>query len=223
MIEKYQDFVAKDFALLSHQTLIKHSISSIHSVMGGSLGGGIAWEFISLFPNFSKQLVAIGCHWQSSDWIKGICGTQEEILLNSSKPLADARKMAMLFYRSPKSLNQRFNNELQNEHLYKVNSWLNHHGKKLENRFSIKAYLMMNHLLSRIQCRLPLKELTSIDIVQIGISSDILFPVEDILETKKRLDHFGISNHYYEINSIDGHDAFLIEHEQLSQFLKRHF
>ena len=40
------------------------------------------------------------------------------------------------------------------------------------------------------------------------------------MKTKKILDELQIENQYYEIQSIDGHDAFLIEHEQITKFLK---
>jgi len=222
-LENYQDFTAKDMAILSHQVLKELKIATIDTVLGCSLGGGIAWEFATRFPNYSKQLVAVGADWKSSDWLKGICGTQQDILLHSTKGVADARKMAMLFYRSPASLEKKFKGEKQNEHLFKVNSWLNHHGQKLENRFSKKAYLMMNHLLANIQSNISQLKNSEIKVVQVGISSDILFPANNNKTTQKLLNEWKINNHYYEIISDEGHDAFLINHQQLSEFLKAHF
>lgn len=226
LIDNYKDFVAKDIAILSHQVLTELNVKSVNTIIGGSLGGGIAWEYVLTYPTFAEKLIAVGADWKSTDWVKGICGTQEQILLNSTKGVADARRMAMLFYRSPKSLEKKFNREKQNAELFKVNSWLNHHGEKLESRFSKKAYFMMNHLLSSIDAELnkteKIKEITS-TIIQIGISSDILFPAERNKETKHFLDEHNHSNYYYEIVSDEGHDAFLIEHEQVTQFLKTHF
>lgn len=223
LVTNYKDFTARDIAILSYQTLQIHGVDRIHSVIGGSLGGGIAWELLTTYPGFSKNLIAVACDWQSSDWVKGICGTQEQILLNSSNPIADARKMAMFFYRTPQSINQKFKGEKQNPHLYKVNSWLNHHGKKLEQRFSLQAYLMMNNLLESINCTIDFGKIIDSIIIQIGISSDILFSPDRNKETKQFLDQHLIPNYYYEINSNDGHDAFLIEHEQLSRVLEKHF
>lgn len=223
-IDDYAHFTAKDIAILSYQTLVELKVTSIDVAIGGSLGGGIAWELTLAYPSFAKKLIAIGSDWKSTDWIKGICGTQQDILLHSSQGVADARKMAMLFYRSPQSLDKKFNGEKQNDEIYKVTSWLNHHGQKLEKRFSKKAYLMMNHLLANIDADLPhaAKNITT-TIIQIGISSDILFPAERNKKTQTLLNELKINNHYYEIVSDEGHDAFLIEYPQLTAFLKEHF
>jgi hypothetical protein len=54
----------------------------------------------------------------------------------------------MLLYRTPESLQEKFHNQLQNpEGLFQVESWLLHHGEKLQNRFQLSAYKLMNHLL----------------------------------------------------------------------------
>lgn len=226
LVDHYEDFTARDIAQLSYLALQQMDINHIHSCIGGSLGGGIAWELVAAYPDFCDQLVAVATDWKSTDWVIGFCGSQEHILLNSKSPLADARRMAMLFYRSAKSLEKKFNRELQNEKLFKVNSWLDHHGEKLNNRFSKKAYLMMNHLLSTIDIEKGRSEVFSklkSQVIQVGVSSDLLFPPSYNLNTKKRLDNHQVLNKYYEIESDHGHDAFLIEHNQLSKYLKKHF
>lgn len=50
----------------------------------------------------------------------------------------------------------------------------------------------------------------------IGISSDILFPTHLQHETVERLRALGRTAQYFEIASPWGHDAFLIEYEQLT-------
>jgi len=58
---------------------------------------------------------------------------------------------AMLCYRTPESFKERFqrgtNKELQ---VFNVESWLLHHGKKLQERFQLSAYKLMNQLLKTI-------------------------------------------------------------------------
>ena len=49
-----------------------------------------------------------------------------------------------------KSLNKRFDRSSDDLGQRRVINWLNHHGNKLKNNFSIKAYLHMNNLLSTI-------------------------------------------------------------------------
>ena len=51
LIENYQDFVSKDIANLFLIGLRKLGILQLHSIIGGSLGGGIAWEMAALKPD----------------------------------------------------------------------------------------------------------------------------------------------------------------------------
>lgn len=226
LIDNYRDFSAKDIARIYYQVLQSLEITQLHAVIGGSLGGGIAWEMAALYPDFSKYIIPIASDWKSTDWIIGHNSIQESILLNSKQPLQDARKMAMLFYRSPASFTRRFNrSQVSDKDLFNVESWLNHHGKKLENRFDLKAYLMMNHLLTTIDISeegVPIEEtMKSINskIIQISVDSDLFFVKNENIETKKILDEVNVDNEYHEIKSIEGHDAFLIEHDQITRFL----
>ena len=73
---------------------------------------------------------------------------QDRILNNSKNPVQDARIHAMTFYRNPKSLNNRFGRSFnQSKGIYNVESWLDHHGTKLNERFNLESYKMMNQLL----------------------------------------------------------------------------
>ena len=230
LIDTYKDFCARDIALIFHAALQKLNIKQVFSILGVSLGGGIAWEMASLYPKFSNYIIPIAADWKSSDWIIGHNFIQESILLNSKKPLEDARKMAMLFYRTPVSFSQKFNRTKTNDRsMYNVESWLNHHAEKLKNRFELKAYLMMNHLLASINIVPEGKTLEEVmskiesTIIQISVSSDLFFIPEENIKTKKTLDKLKMTNEYYEIKSLDGHDAFLIEHEQITAFLSSIF
>lgn len=228
-VENYRDFVAKDMAIVILKILQKLNISKLYAAIGGSLGGGIAWELAAVAPTLISKLIPIAAHWQSSDWIIGQNYVQECLLLHSNKPLEDARKMAMLFYRTPASLTEKFGRtQVVNNGQYNINSWLEHHGNKLSKRFSKKAYLMMNHLLSTIDIA-PFGNLEEVlnsiqaTVIQIAIDSDLLFVKEDNKATHMTLKKLGKRAVYHEIKSIHGHDAFLIEYQQLTTFLQPYF
>lgn len=226
LIHQYRDFTAKDIALLFHLVLTDLKVTKVHAVIGGSLGGGIAWEMACLFPDFSSYIIPIASDWKATDWVIGHNAIQESILMHSSKPIEDARKMAMLFYRTPESFGTKFNRTRTNDHsAYNVETWLDHHGEKLKNRFQKQSYLMMNHLLTTINVVPENKtvqevlELVKSTIIQVGINSDLFFVSAENEKTKVILDELNIPNEYHEVKSRDGHDAFLIEHEQISEFL----
>lgn len=230
LIENYQDFVARDIAEIFYQVLRELNVNELHAAIGGSLGGGISWELAAAHPTFVKNLIPIAADWKSTDWIIGHNSIQESILHNSKKPLEDARKMAMLFYRTPISFSEKFNRTKKDtEDQFNVASWLEHHGRKLNGRFDIKAYLMMNHLLTYIDITKGKEDAEEVlkkieaKVIQIAIDSDIFFVKEENIKTQEILKQLGKDSEYFEVKSSDGHDAFLIEHEQITQFLQPYF
>lgn len=230
LFDNYKDFTAKDIARIFYLVLKELKIDKVYAIIGGSLGGGIAWEMASLYPDFSKYLIPIASDLKSSDWVIGHNSIQESILLNSKKPLQDARKMAMLFYRTPASFAKKFGRTRTGDsEMFNVESWLNYHGNKLESRFELKAYLMMNHLLTTIDISNETKSIEEIlvsiksIVIQIAVDSDLFFVRDEIIKTKILLDTLNVPNEYHEIKSEDGHDAFLIEYEQTNNFLNTVF
>jgi len=227
LIENYKDFTARDVAKLFGLALQELGVKKLHAFIGGSLGGGISWEMAVLFPDLSKHLISIASDWKASDWILAHNKVQEQILLNSSKPIHDARMMAMLFYRTAASFKEKFNRTVnENLGIPNVESWLLHHGYQLENRFHLQSYKMVNHLLSTLDITRDrgafetVAPLIKSNIVQIGIDSDFFFVPQENIDTKATLDVLGIQSSYKEISSIHGHDGFLVEDTQLKELLK---
>jgi len=226
-IENYKDFTARDIAKIFGLGLERIKINKLFAAIGGSLGGGIAWEMAVLFPDLIQNLIPVASDWKASDWILAHNKTQQQILANSSKPVHDARMMAMLFYRTADSFKEKFNRtKNEEEGNFNTESWLLHHGQKLENRFTLQTYKMMNHLLSSIDItrnRGSFNEVVSqikANIFQVGVDSDFFFVPKENIETQKLLTEAGVSNNYGEIKSIHGHDAFLIEFDQLTIILQ---
>ncbi|MDO6802707.1 alpha/beta fold hydrolase [Wenyingzhuangia sp. 1_MG-2023] len=230
LIDDVKSFTARDVAQLFGMLLEELEVHKLHAILAGSLGGGIAWEMAVLFPNLMEYVIPIASDWKATDWILAHNKVQEQILTNSKKPVHDARMMAMLFYRTAASFKEKFN-RTQNDALgiSNVESWLLHHGYKLEQRFELKAYKMVNHLLSTLDItegRGAFEE-TAIKIkakvIQIGIDSDFFFVPEENRETHEILQKVGVDSVYKEIVSIHGHDGFLVEDNQLRELLKEVF
>jgi homoserine O-acetyltransferase len=62
------------------------------------------------------------------------------------------------------------------------------------------------------------KEIES-NIILIGIEGDLLFPPETIRECLTELREQNINADYREIATVHGHDAFLIEFDQMTKML----
>ncbi|WP_190811234.1 bifunctional aspartate kinase/homoserine dehydrogenase I [Flagellimonas sp. S3867] len=227
VIDNYKDFVAGDIARLFLQGLQRLKVDRLYAIIGGSLGGGIAWEMTALNPKITEHLIPVASDWKSTDWLIANCQIQEQFLINSKQPVHDARMHAMLCYRTPESFKERFqrstNEELQ---VFNVESWLMHHGKKLQERFQLSAYKLMNQLLRTIDITREgdesFKALQESDtkIHIIGVNSDLFFTAEENKETFRRLALVNTNVTYGEVQSLHGHDAFLMEFEQLEKLLE---
>lgn len=221
----YKDFKAKDIARLFLEGLRKLKIEKLFSVIGGSIGGGIAWEMAIIQPNLIENLVPIASDWKATDWLIANCYVQQNILENSKNPVEDARMHAMTFYRTPESLTQKFQRTKTVDNIYNTESWLNHHGKKLKDRFQLSAYKMMNQILKTINVAdgniefLEKAKNISGNIHLITINSDLFFKPEENWSTFVELKTVKNNVTIGEIKSIHGHDAFLIEYAQLSKLL----
>ncbi|MGS2739935.1 bifunctional aspartate kinase/homoserine dehydrogenase I [Sinomicrobium sp. M5D2P17] len=226
VIDNYKDFVARDIARIFLTSLEKLGIEKLFALIGGSMGGGIAWEMAVLNPDITEHLIPIASDWKSTDWLIANCQVQEQFLVNSRQPVHDARMHAMLCYRTPESFKTRFNRTTNQElKVFNVESWLLHHGNKLQERFQVAAYRLMNQLLKTIDVTRGHKEhfnvLESINanIHIIGVDSDLFFTAEENRETHKQLAQAHDRVTYGEIHSVHGHDAFLIEFEQLEKLI----
>ena len=137
-----------DIANLFILALEHLKIKKLHSIIGGSIGGCLTWEIAAKKPSIAKFIIPIASDWKARDWMIANTYLQDRILNNSKNPVQDARIHAMTFYRNPKSLNNRFGRSFnQSKGIYNVESWLDHHGTKLNERFSLKSYKMINRLL----------------------------------------------------------------------------
>ncbi|CAM4325878.1 bifunctional aspartate kinase/homoserine dehydrogenase I [Zobellia nedashkovskayae] len=227
IIDNYKDFVAGDIARIFLLGLHELEITKLFALLGGSLGGGIAWEMAAINPKMMQHLIPVASDWKSTDWLIGNCQIQEQFLVNSKQPVHDARMHAMLCYRTPESFKERFkrstNEELQ---VFNVESWLRHHGEKLQERFQLSAYKLMNQLLKTIdvmrdgeQNFIDLQN-SDVNIHIIGVDSDLFFTAKENKETFKRLAQANGNVTYGEVHSLHGHDAFLIEFEQMERLLE---
>src|SRR5665811_757161 len=59
IIENYKDFVAGDMARIFLWGLQELKINKLFAIIGGSLGGGIAWEMAAMNPKITEHLVPV--------------------------------------------------------------------------------------------------------------------------------------------------------------------
>jgi len=223
------------------------------AVIGGSMGGMQALEWAVSFPDRVERLAVIAAPPFS---------TADQIALNSvqieavrtdplfhgglyydekdgegpHRGLALARRMALLNYRSPSELNERFERAWQSGisplgggGRFAVESYLDFHGNKFTRRFDANSYLtlveaMNSHDVGRGRGGLAaaLARVTARTLV-VGIDSDRLFPVEGQELIASHLPETIDGRVPVVIRSDFGHDAFLIEDDAITEQLRRLF
>ncbi len=232
----------RDFPLLtnrdhveSHELLRKHlGIKSIHTVIGASIGGHQALEYSIMYPDLIKNLVFIASNAIQSPW--SIAFNESQRLAIKADPgfygsdpqggqagLKAARSIALLSYRNNVAYNKT-QAETDDKKLdgFRASSYQDYQGKKLVKRFNVWSYYRLtqlsdNHNVGRgrggvVNALGKVKART----LCIGIKTDMLFPVE---EQKYVAGHIPGAR-YREIDSLYGHDGFLLENEQLTGILK---
>lgn len=220
-IENYEDFTVSDIANIFLKGLKALNINRLHAIIGGSLGGGIGWEMLTKNPGLAEIFIPIACDYKTHDWLHAQCLVQKFLLNQSDEPIQKARIHAMLCYRTPESLNDRFQNRYNHEkERLESEDWLIYHGNALKERFSLKAYRLMNHLLMNIKSDESQLEKIKANIHLIAVDTDLFFPASEIRMCFENLKKNKDNVFYQEIKSIHGHDAFLMEYEQLNTIIK---
>ena len=226
LIDNYEHLVLRDIANLFKAALDQLGMDKLYAAIGGSIGGALVWEMGASFPELIENLIPVACDWKTSSWVLANTLLQDRILHNSKNPLQDARIHAMMCYRTPESFKDRFGRSIHEEkEMFNIDSWLLYHGEKLNNRFHLQAYKLMNHLLRTIDItegRGSFEEVASQikgSIHLISIDTDLFFTDAENRETYSRLMERKVNLHYHTISSVHGHDAFLIEYEQLNRML----
>ena len=208
-------------------------ITQIHTLVGGSLGGQQALEWAIIKPDLIKNLVLIATNALHSPW--GIAFNESQRMAIKADPtwkearpdagiegMKVARSIALLSYRNYDTYDftqARDSNE-QTEN-FRAATYQQYQGDKLANRFNAFSYWSLSRMMdlhnvgrNRPSVVHALSQIKAHTLV-IGISSDILFQPS---EQKFLAKHIPDAE-YQEIDSLYGHDGFLIEYKQLKQIL----
>jgi homoserine O-acetyltransferase len=216
-------------------------IERLNRVIGPSMGGMIAWEWAIEGGDIVDQVVVVAAPLRTTAYQIGLNWLQrrgieldivgDEVVARWGQMIA--RGVGMLSYRSALGVEEKFGRDwfkkpgstMAERGRFNVESWLRHHGKKITRRFDPYTYILFSRAmdlhdvgerrggfvtaLDRVRC----------PVVVVGISSDELYPSSEVRLGADILDRLGRPVSYAEIRSPHGHDAFVLETDQMAAIL----
>ncbi|MGE0090135.1 MAG: homoserine O-acetyltransferase [Bacteroidales bacterium] len=220
----------------AHELLCKHlGISKIFMITGGSIGGFQALEWSIMNPSLIENLVFMVSGAFASPW--NIAFNESQRLALHADPtfktksdtagqagLKAARSMALISYRNAATYNKtQHDDDLNKLENHRVVSYQQYQGDKLVKRFNAFSYYSISrsfdsHNVGRNRGSIE-KALSHIKAktLLISISSDILFFTHEMHEMQKHIPNAD----FIEIDSLFGHDGFLIETKKLTEVIKK--
>lgn len=221
----------------AHILLRQHlSIPHIHLLMGGSMGGYQALEWVIMEKDLIRNLVLLATSATESAWgiathtaqrlaIEADCSWKSDNANAGAKGLKAARAIGMLSYRNYGILvEKQSDHDPEKLDDYKASSYINYQGDKLAERFSAYSYWLLtksmdSHHIARgrnMSTEQVLRTIMQRTLV-IGVSSDILCPVAEQRFLAANIPFSEIM----EIDSAYGHDGFMVEWEKIAEILRR--
>lgn len=217
------------------------------AIVGGSMGGQRALEWLVSFPDRVERAVVIASGAQATAEEIALCSVQIRAIQADPRwrggdyydaapgegphhGMSIARGMGQITYRSELELDERFGRGHQSDEdpmaggRYAIESYLEYHGEKLARRFDANTYItlsraMNHHDVGRGRGGVPaaLRRISA-EVTLAGITSDRLYPLRLQEELATYIPNVaGLTA----IESDAGHDGFLVEHEAVSTLIRR--
>jgi homoserine O-acetyltransferase len=213
----------------AHDLVISYlGITRVANAIGGSLGGMVALEYATATTVPVDHLIVIAAPARATARALGWSAAQRFALDaaagDAAAGLAAARAIAMLTYRGTRGLESRFGNARAESGRWAVEEWLAHHGSALVARFDAGTYRTLlgaldGHELGDLKHAAARTAQRVGRVTGIGISSDVLYPPGTVRAWVRAYRAGGVRAHYRQIESVHGHDGFLMEWDQLSDLL----
>ncbi len=224
--------------VMIHDILRAHlAINSIHTLIGGSLGGQQAMEWAITKPALFKYLILLSTNAFHSPW--GIAFNESQRMAIDMDPtwknasldagregLKTARAIAMLSYRSYETYVQTQSEEDSSKvDDYRAITYQHYQGDKLVKRFNCHSYWYLSKAMDSHHVGRNRKSVIdafaaiAAKTLVIGISTDVLFPVCEQEFIAKHIN--GAS--YICIDSLYGHDGFLTETEKIDVAIREFY
>jgi homoserine O-acetyltransferase/O-succinyltransferase len=239
-----------DWVRLQAKLLDALGIERLYAVAGGSLGGQQALEWGLAFPERVERCIILAASRRLSAQGLGFnCVGRHSIMhdLNFNEGnyydgpgphagLSAARMLAHITYLSEEGMHEKFGRRLRNKQKpdfsfdveFDVESYLDYQGRQFVERFDANSYLYITRAMDYYDAADQwgggdmAEACTRIEseVMVVSFSSDWLYPSAQCRELAMAMTRSGKSATYVDVPSRYGHDAFLVETEQMGRLLR---
>ncbi len=218
----------------AHKILADYlAIDHVDVILGCSVGGFQALEWAVSEPKRFNKLILVATDAKATPWSIAINETMRMAIEGDPtfgerradagmEGLATARALALLTYRGPHGYNLTQQNPDERMSDHRASSYQRYQGEKLCKRYDAYSYYAIlnsfdTHDVGRGRggTDVALKQIKAKTYV-VGITTDILFPPNEMQDLCSRID----GAEYSQIESLFGHDGFLVEHEMFNRLLE---
>lgn len=216
-------------------------VEVLHTVVGCSMGGMSGLAFCLRHPNAVRAFISVSSGTRALPFSIAVRSLQREMIRSDAKwkkgnydvgdpPITGqrlARKLGMITYRSPEEWVQRFGRERSTSHArvedqfvaqFSVESYLENHAQKFTGAFDPNCYLYLSHASDLFDLaeyggslQAGFKRLQLERALVIGVTSDILFPLQQQRELAEGIASVCQDTQLAELDCIRGHDSFLVD------------
>jgi homoserine O-acetyltransferase/O-succinyltransferase len=202
--------------------LLHHlGIRRLKLAIGASIGGMQALGLAIRFPQMVERVVSIGACPLPAMGL-GLNHLQRQMIaLDARKGLAMARGLATCSYKSAELFEERFGRKPDRSggKFFDVAGYLDYQGERFVDRFEANAYVAITRTMDAFDVTDEDLRRVEAEVLLVSISSDWLFPPEEIAALARRMRTVGVRCELKEMLSSHGHDAFLAEPDELVQLI----
>jgi homoserine O-acetyltransferase/O-succinyltransferase len=210
------DIVAAQARLLNHL-----GIRRLKLAIGASIGGMQALDLAIRFPEMVERVVSIGACPLPAMGLALNHMQRQMIALDARKGLAMARGLATCSYKSAELFEERFGRKPDRSGgaFFDVAGYLDYQGQRFVDRFEADAYVAITRTMDEFDVTDEELRRVQAEVLLVSISSDWLFPPEEIAALARRMRAVGVRCELKEMVSSHGHDAFLAEPDELVRLI----
>lgn len=247
----FPELSIEDIATAAHELVQRLGIEQLCILVGPSMGGMSALAYLQQNPQGARHFLTISSAPSAEPFSIAIRSLQRELLVSDpafndgnyddenwpENGMRMARKLGMLSYRSAAEWRERFGRREQDYFPtelfgmnYEVESYLEAAARRFVGSFDPCSYLYLSRAMDwfditdgypDLGAALADVELRSAKVI--SVSTDILFPAHQQKVIADALTGNGIRTEFTELESLMGHDAFLVDYDLFLPLVEKYF